>query len=67
MPDEADLAAGATTAARLLERSVLRRVAAMGVGARRLAEAVAVFDGDVPLAQAAALAAARARACADGR
>jgi len=68
VPDYADLAAGATTAARVLERSVLRRVAAMGAGARGLAEAVAVFDGDVPLALAAALAELeppRARTAAD--
>ena len=55
-PVDTDLAAGATTAARALERSVLRRVAALGVRARALAEAVAVFDGDVPLALAADLA-----------
>ena len=56
-PDEADLAAGATTAARALERSVLRRLAAMAAPARALAEAVAVFEDDVPLDLAAALAA----------
>jgi DNA-binding CsgD family transcriptional regulator len=55
-PDEADLAAGATTAARALERSVLRRLAAMAPPARALAEAVAVFEDDVPLDLAAALA-----------
>ena len=54
---EPDLAAGATTAARALERSVLRRLAAMGPSARALAEAVAVFEDDVPLDLAAALAA----------
>ena len=56
-PDETDLAAGATTAARALERSVLRRLAAMAAPARALAEAVAVFEDDVPLDLAAALAA----------
>jgi DNA-binding CsgD family transcriptional regulator len=56
-PDEADLVTGATTAARALERSVLRRLAAMAAPARALAEAVAVFEDDVPLDLAAALAA----------
>jgi DNA-binding CsgD family transcriptional regulator len=56
-PDETDLEAGATTAARVLERSVLRRLAAMTPSARALAEAVAVLEDDVPLDQAAALAA----------
>jgi DNA-binding CsgD family transcriptional regulator len=55
-PDETDLEAGATTAARALERSVLRRLAAMAPSARSLAEAVAVFEDDVPLDLAAALA-----------
>jgi DNA-binding CsgD family transcriptional regulator len=56
-PGETDLAAGATTAARALERSVLRRLAAMAAPARALAEAVAVFEDDVPLDLGAALAA----------
>lgn len=56
-PDETDLVRGATTAARALERSVLRRLAAMAAPARALAEAVAVFEDDVPLDLAAALAA----------
>jgi DNA-binding CsgD family transcriptional regulator len=56
-PGETDLAAGAMTAARALERSVLRRLAAMAAPARALAEAVAVFEDDVPLDLAAALAA----------
>jgi DNA-binding CsgD family transcriptional regulator len=67
-PDEADLAAGATTAARALERSVLRRLAAMTPAARALAEAVAVFEDDVALELAAALAGLEpvaARAAAD--
>jgi DNA-binding CsgD family transcriptional regulator len=55
-PDERDLAAGATTAARALERSVLQRLAAMAPPARALAEAVAVFEDEVPLDLAAALA-----------
>jgi DNA-binding CsgD family transcriptional regulator len=55
-PDEQILAAGATTAARALERSVLRRLAAMAPPARALAEAVAVFEDDVPIDLAAALA-----------
>jgi DNA-binding CsgD family transcriptional regulator len=55
-PDETDLLAGATTAARALERSVLRRLGAMGRRARALAEAVAVLEDDVPLDLAAALA-----------
>jgi len=54
--DQADLAVGATTAARALERSVLRRLASMGEPARALAEAVAVFENDAPLDLAAALA-----------
>jgi len=56
-PDATDLAAGATTAARALERSVLRRLSALAPSARALAEAVAVFEDDVPLDLAAALAA----------
>ena len=56
-PDEADLAVGATTAASALERSVLRRLAALAPPARALAEAVAVFEDDVTLELAAALAA----------
>jgi DNA-binding CsgD family transcriptional regulator/tetratricopeptide (TPR) repeat protein len=67
-PDAADLAAGATTAARALERSVLRRLAAMPPPARALAEAVAVFEDDVTLDLAAALAGLRpaaARAASD--
>ena len=56
-PDETDLAAGATTAARALERSVLRRLAAMAPPSRALAQAVAVFEDEVPLDLAAALAA----------
>jgi DNA-binding CsgD family transcriptional regulator len=55
-PDETDLAAGAATAARALERSVLRRFAAMAPPARALAEAVAVFEDEVPLDLAATLA-----------
>ena len=55
-PDETDLAAGATTAARALERSVLRRLAVMAPSARTVAEAVAVLEDDVPLELAAALA-----------
>ena len=67
-PDETDLAAGATTAARALERSVLRRLAAMAPPARALAEAVAVFEHRVALELAADLAAlepAAATAAAD--
>jgi DNA-binding CsgD family transcriptional regulator len=67
-PDETDLSAGATAAARTLERSVLRRLAAMPPPARALAEAVAVFEDDVPLELAASLAAlepAVARGAAD--
>jgi DNA-binding CsgD family transcriptional regulator len=54
--DAADLAAAAAAAARSLERSVLRRLAAMTPPARALAEAVAVVEVDVPLDLAAALA-----------
>jgi predicted ATPase len=55
-PDEADLSAGATTAAHAPERSVLYRLAAMPQPARALADAVAVFEDDVALDLAAALA-----------
>jgi DNA-binding CsgD family transcriptional regulator len=55
--DEATLLAGAAAAARSLERSVVRRLDAMSARARALAEAVAVFEVDVPLYLAAELAA----------
>jgi DNA-binding CsgD family transcriptional regulator len=55
-PDEAALDAGAAAAARSLERSVLRRLNAMTPHAQALAEAVAVFEDDVELHLAAALA-----------
>ncbi len=55
--DEATLQAGAAAAARSLERSVVHRLDAMTAQARALAEAVAVFEVDVPLHLAAELAA----------
>src|SRR5215212_2421241 len=67
-PDENDLGAGATAAARVLERWILRRLAAMPPRARALADAVAVFEDEVPLEFAASLAAlepAVARSAAD--
>ena len=53
---EPDLDAVAERAARALSRSVLRRLAALPPDARALADAVAVFEGGVELARAAALA-----------
>ena len=55
--EEASLAVGVETAARRLERSVLRRLSDLPAPARALAEAVAVFEDDVALHLAAALAA----------
>jgi DNA-binding CsgD family transcriptional regulator len=55
-PDLGGLGDVAATAARSLERSVLNRLAAMASPAGVLAEAVAVFEDEVPLHIAAALA-----------
>jgi DNA-binding CsgD family transcriptional regulator len=55
-PDLGGLGDAAATAARSLERSVLNRLAAMASPAGVLAEAVAVFEDEVPLHIAAALA-----------
>jgi DNA-binding CsgD family transcriptional regulator len=51
-----DLDDAAARAARSLGRSVLRRLAALPADARAMAEAVAVFEGGVPLHRAGALA-----------
>ena len=55
-PDVGGLGDAAAAAARSLERSVLNRLAAMPSPACALAEAVAVFEDNVPLHVAAALA-----------